>query len=192
MMGCHMIKHWSTQQGVIALSSGEAEYYAIVKGSTIAIGIQSMYRDMGVELDINVKTDAAAAKGISSRIGLGKVRHIETNQLWVQEKVSQGSIQIDKVRSHENRADALTKYVNGQSISEHMAWVCSNVQEGRHEIMPETRDQENTENQQEMIEEDQEEETEREERDQYQEGAQWVRDQYQEGAQCVILRPECN
>ncbi len=67
--------------------------------------------------------------------------------------------------------------MNGQSISEHMSWVCSNVQEGRHEIMPETQDQENTEDQQEIMGEGQEEETEREERD-----------QCQEGVQCVMLR----
>ncbi len=83
VMGSHMIKHWSSQQGVIALSSVEAEYHAIVKGSTVAIGIQSMYRDMEAELGINIKTDAVAAKGISSRLGLGKVRHTDTNQLWV-------------------------------------------------------------------------------------------------------------
>ncbi len=181
MIGSHMTKHWSSQQGVIALSSGEAEYYAIFKGSTIAIGIQSMYKDVGVELGINTKTDAVAAKGISSRLGLGKVRHIDTNKLWVQEKVSQGSVQIDKVRSHENRADALTKYVNGQSINEHMSWVCSNVQEGRHKIMPETQEQENAENQQEMQAENQEGKIEKEERG-----------QYQKGVQCVMLRPECN
>ena len=33
MHGCHGIKAWSSAQQVIALSSGEAEYYGIVEGS---------------------------------------------------------------------------------------------------------------------------------------------------------------
>ena len=31
MMGRHPIKHWASQQGLVALSSGEAEYWAILK-----------------------------------------------------------------------------------------------------------------------------------------------------------------
>ena len=33
MIGGHMIKSWSSTQNVIALSSGEAEYYGLVKGA---------------------------------------------------------------------------------------------------------------------------------------------------------------
>merc|ERR1711895_351289 len=36
MLGEHLIKGWSVTQAVIALSSGEAEYYGIVKGSSVA------------------------------------------------------------------------------------------------------------------------------------------------------------
>ena len=36
-IGSHIIKGWSTKQSVIALSSGEAEFYAIVKSGSQAI-----------------------------------------------------------------------------------------------------------------------------------------------------------
>ena len=36
-LGDHLIKTWSITQAVIALSSGEAEYYGIVKGASIAM-----------------------------------------------------------------------------------------------------------------------------------------------------------
>jgi hypothetical protein len=36
---------------------------------------------------VRLKTDASAAKGIASRNGLGKARHIEVTQLRLQEKV---------------------------------------------------------------------------------------------------------
>ena len=45
-----------------------------------------MLLDFGVVIDepIEVKPDGSAAIGIAQRRGMGKVRHIETNQLWLQ------------------------------------------------------------------------------------------------------------
>ena len=66
-MGSHTIKTWSRMQSVVALSSGEAEYYAIVKGSAEGLGIQAIAADMGLEWCLHVSTDASAAIGIGSR-----------------------------------------------------------------------------------------------------------------------------
>ena len=82
-----MIKSWCSTQAIVALSSGEAEYSGIVKGASIGIGLRSMLRDFGVEVSIRVNTDASAAKGIANRKGLGKVRHIAVNQLWIQDSL---------------------------------------------------------------------------------------------------------
>merc|ERR1712143_22283 len=98
-------------------SSGEAEYDGIVKGASIALGLKSVMQDFGVSLDVTILTDASAAKGIASRRGLGKVRHIEVNQLWVQEKVSNGEITIIKVGTKDNLADALTKHVEAEILN---------------------------------------------------------------------------
>ena len=87
MVGDHMVKSWSITQAVIALSSGDAEYYGIVKGGSAGLGLRSVLRDLGVEFRLSISTASSAAKGISARRGLGKVRPIEVNQLWVQEKV---------------------------------------------------------------------------------------------------------
>ena len=81
MLGCHCIKTWSSTQDISALSSGEAEYYGLVRGASQAIGIRSMLYDLGVDTDIDINTDASAAKGIASRKGVGRVRHIEVHQL---------------------------------------------------------------------------------------------------------------
>ena len=113
MHGAHVIKSWSSTQSVIALSSGEAEYYAMVKAATIAIGILSIMNDLGntMEVPIRIHTDASAAIGVASRIGIGKVRHIDVTQLWLQEKVANKTIELIKVQTEENLADALTKAV---------------------------------------------------------------------------------
>ena len=88
MLGQHMIKSWSTTQSVIALSSGEAEYYSMVKGGSVGLGAQAMLREMGVELNLVIKCDASAAVGIVMRRGLGRFRHIDLSQLWIQENVA--------------------------------------------------------------------------------------------------------
>ena len=120
------------------MSSGEAEYYGIVKGAGIAIGLQNMLRDFDVELPIEIRTDASAAKGIANRRGLGKVRHMEVSQLWVQEKVSSGRIAIVKVKGENNIADALTKHVDHDSIGRHLAGTGQRIASGRHEPAPTT------------------------------------------------------
>ena len=62
LIGC--ATHFGSKtQAVPALSSGEAEYYGLVKGSAQALGMQSMFRDLGIKLRILIKPDASAAKG---------------------------------------------------------------------------------------------------------------------------------
>ena len=67
-----------------------------MKGASIGIGLRSMMRDFGVDLSIEIMTDASAAKGIPCMKGLGKVRHIEVSQLWMQDRVANGDIVFDK------------------------------------------------------------------------------------------------
>jgi hypothetical protein len=110
MFGGHCLKTWSSTQEVIALSSGEAEYYALVKAVSQGIGIRNLLQDLGIVVDIEVNMDASAAKAIASRKGCGKVRHIDVATLWVQEKVANKEVKLVKVAGHENLADILTKH----------------------------------------------------------------------------------
>ena len=45
-----MLRSMSTTQGVIALSSGESEFYALVKGTSAGLGAVSMLQDLGVDI----------------------------------------------------------------------------------------------------------------------------------------------
>ena len=136
MLGNHFVKLWSSTQSVIALSSGEAEYYGLVKGASIGIGVQSMLREFGVEVPVVVHTDSSAAKGIGSRRGLGRLRHIELSELWVQDMVANGRISIRKVKGTENFSDALTKHGSRDRIDQHMRHTCQVLRSGRHDCMP--------------------------------------------------------
>ena len=109
MISQHAVKTWSVTQDIIALSSGEAEYYGMVRGAAQGLGALTLLKDMGVSMRLTIKTDASVAKSIASRRGIGRVRHIEVNQLWLQERVSNGQIEIEKVDGKINRADLITK-----------------------------------------------------------------------------------
>ena len=117
MRGEHFIKGWCKTQGLIALSSGEAELYAIVKATSEGMGIASIFKDLGTVMNVHVMGDASAALGIVRRQGLGKVRHLDTNWLWVQEKSRKKEINFDKVKGTENPADMLTKALSGPEIA---------------------------------------------------------------------------
>ena len=97
MLGGCAIKSWASTQALIALSSGEAEYYGVVKASSVGLGIKSVMADLGFRMDLEVLTDASAAKGIAFRRGLGKTRHVAVHYLWVQEKVRHGDLVVSKV-----------------------------------------------------------------------------------------------
>ena len=72
----HPVKTWASTQNVIALSTGEAEFYAIVKGASIGLGMKSLLEDLGEQVRVRVITDATTGKSLAGRNGLGKVRHI--------------------------------------------------------------------------------------------------------------------
>ena len=107
--GKHMLRHSSTLQSTRALSSAEAEYYALTKGAAYALGIQSHFRDWGVELKILIRSDSSSGLSFSSRRGLGRMRHIQTRYLWLQERVAAKHLRLEKVRTDMNPADILTK-----------------------------------------------------------------------------------
>ena len=136
MWGDHIIKSWSKTQSVIALSSGEAEYYGMVRGASEGLGIQSVLRDFEINVELTLKSDASAAIAIASRRGLGKVRHIEVCQLWLQEKVRSGEVRVVKVGTDENVADSLTKYVSSEILRKHMRATGQLAREGRHRLAP--------------------------------------------------------
>ena len=112
MLGTHLLKSWSSTQATVALSSGEAEFYGVVRAASTALGQQALFRDLGLETKVKVWTDSSAAIGICSRQGLGRLRHVEANTLWVQEKVRSRAMELLKVRGEVNPADLFTKHLS--------------------------------------------------------------------------------
>ncbi len=83
-MGGHVLRAWSSTQAVVALSSGEAEYYALIKGASLALGMRSLAADMGIFMAIDLFSDSSAARGVASRRGLGGIRTTMAS-LWARQ-----------------------------------------------------------------------------------------------------------
>ena len=136
MRGEHCVRHWSQTQPTIALSSGEAELTGMAKGIAKGIGLRSIAQDLGITLQLKLRTDATAAMGISRRLGIGKIRHLNTSLLWVQQKVRCGEVVLGKELGSQKPADALTKYRYGPDLRHHRSRVGVAAEEGRATTAP--------------------------------------------------------
>ena len=119
MIGAHLIKSWSVSQGALALSSAEAELYAMVEAVTRVKGLMTLAFEVGfrgLSNVIHLGTDSSAAKSFVSRRGLGKMRHLEIRDLWLQKEVAEGKVVVFKTPGIDNPADLMTKILNWPEI----------------------------------------------------------------------------
>ena len=80
------------------------------------LGFQALMRDVGIEAPLRVRIDSTAAVGICTRQGLGKLRHLDTHTLWIQQAVRTGRVDLRKVPGDANPADLGTKILTGDRI----------------------------------------------------------------------------
>ena len=101
MLGDHCIKSWSSTQGAVALSSAEAEFYAMVDAVIKAKWMATVAKELGLGVArprLVLDTDSSAAKSFVARRGLGRMRHLEVRDLWLQQEVVQGNVKVRKSR----------------------------------------------------------------------------------------------
>ena len=89
--------------------------------SAQTLGIVPMARDMGEELKVVVHSDSSAALAMSQRVGLGKVRHIDVQYLWIQERHAAKEVDLRKVKGEVYPADLLTNGVPQETLKRHAA-----------------------------------------------------------------------
>ena len=137
MLGEHCMKHWSSTQTSISLSSGEAEFAGVIRGAGHGLGHQALLKDVGVEVPLRVWTDSSAAIGICSRQGLGKLRHLDTHTLWIQQAVRTKRVDLRKVDGERNPADILTKHsISRQRLESLITLYGCRYLDGRAESAP--------------------------------------------------------
>ena len=90
------------------------------------------------EISSEVATDSVAAKGVASRRGTGRIRHLETGSLWVQAALQAGRFTLVKVPGTDNIADIGTKCVDRETLGRLLASCRLKVPSGRSALAPQT------------------------------------------------------
>ena len=122
MIGGHCIKTWGVSRTAYALSSAEVEFYVMIEAVIRAKGVINVMIELGFEVqqELQLHTDSSAAKSFVSRKGLGKMKHLEIRDLWLQREVALGKVTVNKVDGKKNPADLMTKYLRKEEIEERL------------------------------------------------------------------------
>ena len=70
--------------------------------------------------------------GIFSRRGIGRIRHLHTHLVWVQQKRASKEIQVNKTPGETNPADPGTKELSRADLEKHLRTCNFSFEPGRH------------------------------------------------------------
>ena len=119
-----VIYTFSRNQKSVALSSGEAEYYAGASAASDSILLKEAIQFLtGKRCKVNLYLDSSAARGIITRQGVGRVKHLQIRTLFLQELHKQGTLSVHPVGTKENTADIGTKPLSGKRIKLLLHWL---------------------------------------------------------------------
>ena len=113
---------YSKTQVILALSSAEAELYAIGTGTSDTLHLKSIILEAELcdRVSINIHTDSTSGKSVATRTGTGKkTKHVELRFLYMQELVTNKTITITKIHTNDNPADVFTKYTGADTLHHH-------------------------------------------------------------------------
>ena len=136
MWGLHCFESWASTQATVALSSAEAEFYALTKGASQALGVMTLLEDFGIKIRSTFHTDASAAIGIVRRAGLGKLRHLNVRYLWLQDHLRSGQTYLHTVAGVANAADLVTKHFGPGKAKDHLEAIGVKIESGRATSAP--------------------------------------------------------
>ena len=88
----------SRGQASVALSSCEAEVMAASEGIKEALLSQEvlMFGGLG-HYEIEIKVDSSAAHAFFHRRGVGRMKHIDSRILWLQDLIAAGGVRLKKI-----------------------------------------------------------------------------------------------
>jgi hypothetical protein len=95
-----------------------------------------MTDDFGDKTDAYLYADASAAIGVANREGLGRIRHLDTQSLWLQQALRKRRLGLGKVLGTENPSDLMTKHVDSKLLGEHVRCMGCEFVGGRAELAP--------------------------------------------------------
>ena len=99
-LGGSLLSSFVRSQRSVALSSGESEFIATVAGAGEMLYVKECMEFVlkgYATIEATARTDSAASRGISQRIGCGRVRHLDCGLLWLQDAVKRGLLRVGPV-----------------------------------------------------------------------------------------------
>ena len=70
----------------------------MIKASANGLGYLSLLADLGTKTRLRVWTDSTASRGMCARQGVGKVRHLDVQELWIQQRIRNGDFDLALLR----------------------------------------------------------------------------------------------
>ena len=98
-----------------------------------------MLADFGISAGVVVRTDSSSGLAVISRRGLGRLRHVQTRHLWVQQRVQEGDLRLNKEPGDTNVSDALTKPLDEKRMTNLLTVMGYAFRGGRTVLAPETQ-----------------------------------------------------
>ena len=97
MVNGAVVTAYSRTQATPALSSAEAELYAIGSGTCEAMLVKTILEEMpkGPEASIEFESDSQAAISSQVRPGLGRMKHIELRHMFMQQMIKEGKVKVN-------------------------------------------------------------------------------------------------
>ena len=99
-----------TSQSLVATSSGEAEFYGLTDLAVETKPIKDILEWLGFRVVWKCGSDSSAARAMGLRMGIGRVRHLDTRALWTQRMVRECGLILPKLLGQQNAADLGTKH----------------------------------------------------------------------------------
>ena len=108
-IGKHTVKSGSILQSLTALTAGETEFHAVVKGGQVGLSLRSIHSDLGILMKVEIQSDSSTANSLTDRFRAGpRTKHTDTRYFWIQERVQDGDLSIKKVLASKNCVDVGT------------------------------------------------------------------------------------
>jgi hypothetical protein len=103
------------------LSSGEAELYALGTGTCEGLLIQSLIRELPIDMEVEMTVESDSSAAISSQLrgGLGRMKHVELRHMFMQQLVKEKRMKLRKIPGEENSSDLGTKYLERVTFEKH-------------------------------------------------------------------------
>nr|GFC37010.1 retrovirus-related Pol polyprotein from transposon TNT 1-94 [Tanacetum cinerariifolium] len=117
VQGC-VVSWKATLQHVVALSTTEAEYMDLTEAVKEAIWLRGLLEELGVELNkVTVNCDNQGAIHLSwNHVFHERTKHINVRYHFIREVLEAKTVEVLKVGTEHNAADALTKVIPGHKL----------------------------------------------------------------------------